>query len=196
MKALLLSAFLLATAISALAQGFLIFQNSSTTGITNSVTGVPAYGDAVAQNDTQVGLYMGNVGDPVSSLSLVTTTNCNNPGRFSGGVRLIPGWTGLVQIQVRAWLASTVYPSYESAYAAGLGGDTSVFIGGACPQFIVLAAVGEVPRSIAPGMTSIIIVPVTADPLEPGVVCPVPEPSSVALGVLGLGALLLLRRKK
>jgi hypothetical protein len=80
----------------------LIFANNSATTITNCITGLPAVG-GLAQDDTKVGLYVGNVGDSVSSLTLIgNVTNCFSAGRFSGGTRSLPGWTGLVQLQVRA----------------------------------------------------------------------------------------------
>jgi hypothetical protein len=183
MKIFLLSALFLAAATSAFAQGQLIFQNNTATTITNLNTGLPAAGGA-AQDDTQVGLYIGNVGDAVSSLQLIgNVTNCNNPGRFAGGTRTLAGWTGTVQLQVRAWLASTVYPSYEAALAGALGGDGSVLIGLSAPFNFALTQPPTLPVSIATaGLTPIVF--------------GIPEPSTVALGLLGLGALFLFRRRK
>ena len=184
MKTLLLSALLLAATTSAFAQGFLIFQNSSTTTITNNCTGLPAEGGP-AQDDTQVGLYLGTVGTPVGSLQLVAQTNFNNPGRFSGGTRQIDTVApGNVTVQVRAWLASTVYPTYEAAYAGAIGGDGSVLLGASAPFNMNMVGVGGVPLSIA------------ANGLTPFNISPVPEPSSIALGLLGLGAVALFRRRK
>jgi hypothetical protein len=184
MKTLLLSALFIAAATSAFAQGQVIFQNSGPTTITNAMTGLPAAGGP-AQDDTQVGLYIGNVGDAVSSLQLIgNVTNCNNPGRWAGGTRTLTGWTGTVQLQVRAWLASTVYPSYEAALAGALGGDGSVLIGVSAPFNFTLTQPPTLPASIA-----------TAG-LTPIVFAVIPEPSSVALGLLGLGALFLFRRRK
>ena len=184
MKRLILPAFLLLSTFHAWSQGFIIFQNSSTTGITNGATGLPATGSAADQTDTQVGLYMGNVGDSVGSLSLVALTNLNNPGRFSGGTREITGFApGTVQVQVRAWLASTVYPSYEAAFAAALGGDNSVLIGVSTAFNMTLVGVGGVPLSIA------------NNGLTPICFCPIPEPSTITLGLLGLGLLAYFRRR-
>ncbi len=182
MKTLLLAALLLAATTSAFAQGQLIFANNAATTITNCSTGLPVPG-GVAQNDTQVGLYIGTVGD-VGSLSLIgSVTNCFAAGRFSGGLRTLPGWTGLVLLQVRAWLASTVYPSYEAAYAAGLGGDASVLLAVSAPFSFTLTESPTLPVSIAnAGLTPIIL-------------C-VPEPSTLALGLVGLTVAALIRSRK
>jgi len=187
MKTLLLSSLLLFTAISALAQGQLIFINNAPQTITNAVTGVPAAGGP-AQDDTQVGLYVGNVGDSVGSLQLIgAVTNCFTSGRFNGGTRTLSGWTGTVLLQVRAWLASTVYPSYEAAVAGALAGDFSVLVGCSAPFNFALTEFPAGPNSIAgAGLTSIVL----------GAPCPVPEPSGIALGLVALVALALFRSKK
>jgi hypothetical protein len=187
MKTLLLSALLFAAGSSAFAQGQLIFQNNAATTITNCLTGLPAAGGA-AQNDTQVGLYLGNVGDPLSSLQLIGVTNCNNPGRFAGGTRTLAGWTGTVQLQVRAWLATTVYPSYEAAFAAALGGDASVIIGVSAPFNFALTQSPTPPVSIITAGL-IIIGP-------PDGTCPIPEPSTVALGLVGFVVAEMFRSRK
>jgi hypothetical protein len=184
MKTILILALLLAAAASTVAQGWVRFQNSMSTGITNTVTGLPAAGSA-AQNDTQVGLYIGNVGDSFSSLQLIgPTTNCFFPGRFAGGTRTLPGWTGTVLLQVRAWLASTVYPSYEAAYAGAMGGDTSVLLGVSGAFVMALTEIPAPPPEIS------------TNGLTPIFLSPIPEPSQLALGALGLGVLLLFRRRK
>lgn len=184
MKKLILTASFMIAAVVAFGQGQVIFQNSGPTTITNIATGLAAAGGA-AQDDTQVALYVGNVGDAVSSLQLIgNVTNCNLAGRFAGGTRTLTGWTGTVQLQVRAWLANTVYPSYEAAVAAALGGDTSVFLGTSAPFSFATTQPPTLPVSIA-----------TAG-LTPIVIAPIPEPSSIALGLLGLGAVALFRRRK
>jgi hypothetical protein len=185
MKKLILSALLMTATVGAFGQGILIFANSSTTGITNGLTGSGSVGDAVAQNDTQVGLYIGNVGDSVSSLSMIAQTNFAGPGQFRGGTRTLAGWgAGTVQVQIRAWLAATVYASYEAAYAGALGGDGSVLLGVSNPFNIALVLPPAAPNSTA------------TSGLQRFDINPVPEPSSIALGLLGLGAVALFRRRK
>jgi len=184
MKKLVLCAALIVGAATAFGQGQVGFANNANQSITNSVTGVAAVGGA-AQDDTQVALYVGNVGDAVSSLQLIgNVTNCFAAGRFNGGTRTLTGWTGTVQLQVRAWLATTVYPSYEAAYAAALGGDGSVVLGVSAP---VSYALTQPPTPV---------VSIGNAGLTPVVLVPVPEPSSIALGLLGLGAVALFRRRK
>jgi len=145
MRKFLLSAAVLFAAAAAFGQGQLVFANSSTSMITNGVTGLPAPGSS-AQDDAQVGLYVGNVGDPPNTLSLIgNVTNLFSPGRFAGGTRTLDGWTGTVQVQVRCWLASTVYPSYEAALAAAFAGDASVVLGVSMPIHIPLTTPGDPP---------------------------------------------------
>ncbi len=183
MKKLIITASLMIAAAASYGQGQLIFANNAGTTITNIQTGIAAVGSAV-QNDTQVGLYVGTVGD-LNSLTLVgNVTNCFSAGRFSGGTRTLALTTGTVLLQVRAWLASTVYPTYEAAYAAGLGGDGSVFLGQSSAFSFTLTESPTLPNSIA------------GNGLSPIVIVPVPEPSSIALGLLGLGAVALFRRRK
>jgi len=185
MKKLIITASLMIAAASSFGQGQVIFANSAPTTITNALTGLAAVGGA-QQDDTQVALYVGNVGDAVSSLTLIgNVTNAFSAGRFSGGTRTLTGWTGTVQLQVRAWLANTVYSSYEAAVAGRLGGDTSVLLGVSAPISFATTQPPTLPVSLAnAGLTPIVLT------------TPVPEPSSIALGLLGLGAVALFRRRK
>jgi hypothetical protein len=185
MKKLIITASLMIAAAASFGQGQVIFANNAGTSITNILTGIATPGTS-AQDDAQVGLYVGNVGDAVGSLQLSgSTTNVFSAGRFSGGTRTLTGFTGTVQLQVRAWLATTVYPSYEAALAAALGGDASVVLGVSAPFSFATTQSPTLPNSIAGnGLTAIVLAPV------------VPEPSSIALGLLGLGAVALFRRRK
>ena len=172
MKKLILCAALVVSAATTFGQGQVGFGNNAAQTITNSVTSAASAGGA-AQDDTQVGLYIGNVGDAVSSLQLIgTTTNCFAPGRFAGGNRTLSGWTGTVQLQVRAWLATT---------------DASVVAGVSAPFSYALTLAPAPVVSIGnAGLTPIVLLPQQI----------VPEPSSIALGLLGLGAVALFRRRK
>lgn len=160
MRTFLVAAVVILGAGPGFGQGQLIFQNSSATAITNALTGQAVPGSS-AQDDTQVGLYVGNVGAPVNSMTLVgPTTNLWTAGRFAGGTRTLPGWTGTVQLQVRCWLASTVYPSYEAALAAAMGGDSSVILGASAPFSFTLTLSPNLPVSIAVnGLTPIVLAP-------------------------------------
>lgn len=185
MKKLILTISLVVTSLTVFGQGVLTFQNNTATRITNGVTGV------ASSTSTRVGLYVGNVGDSAASLTPVAGSvfNCIVPGTFNGGNVTIAGFTGDVALQVRAWLATTVYGSYEAALAGSVGGDASVLLG-VSPVFThtLVTGVGQ-PNNINanPGYlagSGTRLVPV------------VPEPSSIALGLLGLGAVALFRRRK
>jgi len=169
MKKLLFTAALLVGTGCAFAQGQLIFANSAAATITNALTGAPALGSAVA-NDTQVALYVGNVGDPVNSLNQIgSTTNCSSSGRFAGGTRTLPGWTGTVQVQVRCWLANTVYASYEAAQVAAQGGDYSVVLGASHPIIITLSLPPASPPSLTSGgLDPVILYPMAISPVQIG----------------------------
>jgi hypothetical protein len=184
MKKLILCAALIVSAATTFGQGQVGFANNAAQTITNAVTTLASSGSG-AQDDTQVALYVGNVGDSVGSLTLIgNVTNCFAPGRFNGGTRTLTGWTGTVQLQVRAWLATTVYPSYEAAVAGALGADGSVVLGVSAPISYALTIAPTPVVSIGnAGLTAIVLTPV-------------PEPSSIALGLLGLGAVALFRRRK
>jgi len=177
MKKLFCIAATMFLAVGAFAQGQFTLGNSSATAITNALTGArPNVGDIV------VALY-GNLtlglGQNDSSLTQVgATAPLSSPGRFSDGARDIGGAGQVVTLQVRAW--SAAYATYNAAVAAGaLAGKSNVWeeqasFGGANP-----------PNGITgPGQ------------LQPFLVTAVPEPSTIALGVLGLGAVAFLRRRK
>jgi hypothetical protein len=168
MKTLFFTALVALGSASALAQGWINFGNNPQTRITNSLTGQAAAGSA-AQDDTQVGLYLGNPGTVEAQLQLAASTNCQVPGQFVGGLRRFPGWIGPVTAQVRAWLAGTVYPTYEAAVAAALNGDESVLVGVSVLMNVTL------PEPPAPAPTLI------ASGLNPIVIRPVPRPSTITL---------------
>jgi hypothetical protein len=186
-KLLLLATFALITA-SAFAQGTVNFANvgggapgSVNAPVTLSTTGAKLDGAAwLAQ------LYWAPAGvsDPNSS-SLVALTG-SAPGTFNSGAQAgyftagqrtfpVAGGT-VVSIQVRAWNAAAG-ATYEAASgsAAGITGKGNVI------QY-TLGTPPATPNNLV-GLTAF-------------TVSPVPEPSSIALGLLGLGAVALFRRRK
>jgi len=174
MKKLLLTVSLLVAAVTAFGQGQVIFANNAATKITNSATANAAVAGTI------VGLYVGATGAAESSLSLITTTNMFAAGLFAGGTRTLTGWSGTVELQVRAWSAG--YNSYEEALS--LGSPATAFAGKSGLMTVTLTT------SPTPAP------PLTGNGLTPFLVTPVPEPSSIALGLLGLGAVALFRRRK
>src|SRR5689334_970276 len=93
-------------------QGQIVFQNGSSTAITNSATGQRAI------TNTMVGLYVNGNSAATSSSpgwSIQAKTNLVAPGLFFGGVvtTTFPAGTP-VAVQVRAWLTATPYSTYEA----------------------------------------------------------------------------------
>jgi len=187
MKKTLLSLSLVAvSAASAFAQGTVVFKNDSTSIITNGAVRAPL-------SSLTVGLYAGAQGANSNALVLLGTTTINvTAGRFQYNVGdgsltntfIGPGATGT--FQVRVW--SGAFASYEAAYAAALvNGTTSVGASAVWEMDTANpnAAVAEtIPTLGGNGMTPVVAITLT------------PEPGTIALGVLGVGSLLALRRRK
>jgi len=187
MKKLLLVAIFACAAVTAFAQGQLNFANDTATRITNAAgANYPAAGSS----SHKAGIYWGAVGTPESSLNLlpagsngVTTTWSPFSGIFNGGTATFPT-LGQVAVQIRVWNAN--FADYAAALAGG---------GEAGKGIIQLITLGN-PNSVPPGTPTSLTNPGGSDtPFQRfGVV--VPEPSSIALGLLGLGAIVLFRRRK
>lgn len=179
----------LLASLNGYSQGTVTFANSSGTPVLNSLTGA-----AVPSGVLKVGLYYNidlgavpNPDAPDDSFSQVgAAANVVNPGLFIGGTRTItevtPGTA--VLLQVRAWSAS--FATYEEAYNAGLAGNGSVLVGASRLMNVPLGG-GSLPTPTL----------VAQGGLTSFSVSPVPEPSMIALSLLGgLGAMVLLRRRK
>jgi len=194
MKKLLLAAFCLGAAFSVLAQGTLNFQNNIATRTTNSAgSGFPPAGSTAYA----AGLYWGAAGTAEGSLQLLpaasggvtTTWNANSAGLYQGGLATfpVPGGTQ-VALQVRVWVAG--FANYEASIAANpsAGGKGGL-------QLITLGNAPGIPLPTPPAdMTA--PTGATDTQLTRFLVRPIPEPSSIALGLLGLGAIVLFRRRK
>lgn len=180
-------------------QGTVTFANFSSNKVTRIDTGA-----SVANNPSggwKVSLYWlpDQASAPVTgdfgTNNMVATTTIGVPvaGQFSGGTVTIPGIPagGLVWAQVRGWEAlygGSTFTTYEQAIAstpsgavgrAALAGTSNVFqIDTGDPTTVPQGTPGNLS-----GMRTFALVPV-------------PEPSVIGLGVLGIGALLLLRRRK
>jgi hypothetical protein len=209
MKKVLLTLLLAASAASSYAQGTIQFANIFGTTAArsflapiyaadplnptreqhgNSATGVPVgttvYGGGILNvAGYSLGLFKGET--MIASADLRTSATGALP---AGTIAVItatvpqndPGTTA--QLTVRAW--QTSFGSYANARAqGGFAGSSEVFttakLGGIDPTD---GSIVSVPNSI--GWTSF------------NVYTTVPEPSTIALGVLGLGSLLLFRRRQ
>lgn len=201
MKKLKYLAIVAATLVSlnGYSQGTVSFVNNTASAVLNGRTGA-----AVDANLVVVGLYYNTNpnanpgptpsdpgGVPDSFLLAPSTAGSLAPnavragGTFLGGTKGIPGVDPGVaaSFQVRAW--STGFATYEAAYAAGAAGNLNVLVGvSEVLRFSVgggsLPAAGLVAQGGFSGLT----------------VNVVPEPSMIALSLLGgLGAMMLIRRR-
>jgi hypothetical protein len=192
MKKILLACTALLAAVGAYGQGQVAFANTSTTLLSTNVGGNS--GTATGAGNYRVGLYVGSVGTPEASLTIVgLATNNALAGRFSGGNPFLlpsptyPGGTPL-DFQVRAWsLAGGV--TYAEALVAQAA-NPAILAG--------VSALGQVTPTASPNPPAALF-GTGAGQLSSGIVMTpgvIPEPSSIALGLLGLGAIALFRRRK
>lgn len=183
MKKLLVIGALCVTAAAALGQGTLNFNTRVLTatppvdapGFLDSLTGAKLEGAAYSAQ-----LYAGTASGALSAIgSVINFRTGSVAGYLNGGAltlnQFTPGST--IFVQVRAW-ATASGTTYEAATAAqgivGTSNEISVRLGGdGSPPALPGNLVG----------------------LQPFFVAAVPEPSTIALGLLGLAALALRRRK-
>ncbi len=160
------------------AQGVINFANFNSSRI--SYGSGPKAGQFVEPGTFKVQLYFGPQGAAESSLIPLADAPALTgpvPGRFLGGNRDIPpGYGQVVTVQVRAW--SAAYASYEAALASGRD-DVRI---GKSNVFDVRPETGMPPATALTGLE-----PFTVD---------IPEPSSAALLLAGLGLLLARRFNK
>lgn len=179
--------------VNGYSQGDVVFVNSSSSLVVNSLTGLPAVTGVL-----RVGLYYepnltavpnpGAANDSYDQVGAFTAVGgLFGAGRFSGGNRTFTqsqvSADGSVLVQVRAW--SAAFATYEEAYNAGLAGAPGVLVG-----------MSNVVR-MTPAPSPAPAPPLSGAGLQSFSVSPVPEPSMIALSILGgLGAMALLRRRK
>jgi hypothetical protein len=180
-------------ACAALAQGTVNFNNTATTygdGIDRLVRGTD--GAPLTGQNYVAALYFGATADAVNQLAVSAATptlegsigrfrvsTTASPGTWSGGSRTFPAPTGArgatIFCQIRVW-DQTLFPTYELAKNGGITGASEVF------SYAISA-------SENPGASELVMRNLRGFQL-------VPEPSTIALAVLGLGSLLLFRRRK
>jgi hypothetical protein len=182
-KILLIASICVCSALQTFAQGQFTFANK---GFENPA---PIYKDIVGSS-TKIGtgyyvdyVYAKSTG--VTDSSTLTLTELATPklmsgtaGTFGGGDQTIPGYTGTISLQIRAWESS--YTTYAAAVASG-----SVYTGASKIMYIPLGNPNANPPSV---ITSL-------DGYLTSFAVTVPEPATVALGVMGLSLLVFRRRK-
>jgi len=155
----------------------LVYMPDNTTPVVGSDTTLPA--TFVAQ------LYYGAAGASESSLQPITAIGparfrpgTTGPGLWLGGFRTLTGFAigDTVTLQVRAWDAAGTALTYDAARAQG-----RLFGAGGTFTYTIPAA-GQAPTAYyIEGFRSFALVP---------------EPSVIGLGLIGIGALFMLRRRK
>jgi len=202
MKKILLLAAIIATAVSSYGQGIVNFNNRVLADPNGPLVDAPVYLNSVASGVRLLGggaegyraaLY-GAVGNLASDSSLVLLTNPGDgqaavPFRTTAatagyvdvqqsGGRSIPGagYSATVTLQVRAWEGG--YATYDAALAAGNART------GKSNLIVVTTTTGPTDQ-VVPRLAGLQSFAIT-----------IPEPSSIALGLLGLGAVALIRRRK
>lgn len=189
-KTLLTLALVAATAVATYAQGTIQFNNNALTRVTyTDATGVNR-GNVTAAMGVVFGVFVNGsltpVGDDTSRLGTIGTT----AGVFAapaGGLYGIPGHlpNSTVQLQVRGWSASFGADWRTASQTPGaFFGETDVRPVVLGQETAAAAVIWQLASQTAP------------DKFRPLVLGVVPEPSTIALAVLGLGSLLLFRRHK
>jgi MYXO-CTERM domain-containing protein len=189
-KLVIMTAAIFAT-VNIFAQGTVNFSSIGGGGITNSLT----QARVVLGSAFQVQLYYAPSNSPAipqdsSLMPLAGVANIGPiAGIFSGGTRTAPVSPPgtLAWFQVRAW-ETAFGASYEEAAAhAAVGGRTALL--GKSNIVIVNTSDPTITPQEAPAS-------LVAAGLLGFNVSAVPEPSVIGLGLLGAGALLMLRRRK
>jgi hypothetical protein len=177
--------------VSVSAQGTLNFANSTGTRLTNEPGAYFPWGTT-----HKAGIYWGALGSPEASLHLLpassngVTTTWVAGGLFNGGTATfpVPGGT-TIALQVRVWQAT--YADYSAALA-GQWANPSERLGRGIIQTITLGGDGD-----PPSVPQDLVAPSGGGtPFQPFGFVIVPEPSSIALGLLGIGAIILFRRRQ
>lgn len=183
-KKLFIIATLAALSAQSYAQGVFNF-GTSATGVS-----APIYVDSIASGVKASG-YLStfyyvqgtvddttfNAGTPTDGLTTATYKTINSAGNIFGGKQSL-SFTGAATIQVRAWDASS--PTYAAAVAAGLHAGESLVVHINLPDGTSTPA-PTTPNLVGLGSFAAVIA--------------TPEPSTIALGVMGLSVLLFRRRK-
>jgi hypothetical protein len=194
-KLLLLAAIGLVAVANSFGQGTLIFNNNAQAAFnltTNNATG-DAPGVMSGTGRYRVGLYAStNLAATAGSLELVgLATNTALAGKFNGGSAFVlpAGYPTSQQIvfQLRAWSLGAG-TSFAEALTAAAADPLNVALG-TSPLGTTTPGGGLVQAGALFGTTPGLLT-------SGFVVAPIPEPSTIALGLLGLGAIALFRRRK
>jgi len=193
MKKLLLTAAAILATLNMYGQSSIV--NFANNGALNedriwvNTTGVVGEGVLAGGTAYQIALFWGAQGTPESGLTQVGTPASfltgTAAGQFVGGNRTLSPTSAngaIVTVQARAWgQMAGVANTYDAVSAAG------GFVGRG-PVFDFDSKDPTNPQDLA--------TPIGSSAGWQGFAIVVPEPSAIALGILGAGALLMLRRRK
>jgi len=178
-KLLLLTTLVLSAVVSHAQQGAVTFGNGPVGTEVRGPNGQLIAGTVALYGSTATGLGQ----NETSLTQLGAVVNTIAPGYFNGGTRNIGAPGDTVTLQVRAWTGG--FANWDLAYAAALS-DPNVFVTVTRPMWQQITGGGTNPTQPITG----------AGRFAGATLTPVPEPSSIALGLLGLGAIVLFRRRK
>ena len=207
MKKALLIVALAVLPCSLFAQGRVAFANLAGFLVTTNTTSIGGGSGSVdGVNTLKIGLFIAPAGTTDTSLFTLATLDALSPGGVAGSPALATNRSGAfrglfnggnpfhiqgnngtpIAFQVRAWTFS--YNDYDSARTAWLAGTPGVLLGS--------STIGAVTPATGAATTPALFGAAGGQVAGFEVVPGVPEPSSIALGLLGLGAIALFRRRK
>ncbi len=173
-KQLLTVALVAMTAVASYAQGTIAFGNSALTRVKVDMRDGSAARNATAADGFTVGVWYGSSAENLTQAPGTATISATTAGVLSGAASVfaLPGTDAgqTVSMQIRAW------------NDLGWAGQTDVRQVTLGPTAGPGAVVWQTSDTNPNRFTPLVVV--------------VPEPSTIALGVLGLGSLLLFRRRK
>ena len=183
MKKFLIMASILWCAALSNAQGLFTFSNFALT------PAAPIFVDVVG-GPTKAGVgysvdYVYAKQPNINNASLLdveggTRSLTGTSGIFSGGDVTVPNYVGIISLQIRAWLTADG-ATYSAASISGHTGAST----------IMQVSLGN-PDAIPPGTATSLEGKLSSFAVTASAV---PEPSTIALGVMGLSVLLFRRRK-
>jgi hypothetical protein len=185
MKKLLITALAVMATMSIYAQGSISFQNSSSTKVKTLADGAAAPVDAAA-NLYAVGIWWAPAGSTdASTFSYLagSETKISPAGVVLGGAKTITGIApgAVVAVQIRGYQFGSDYATCSSTVGMYSGATSILTVDTGDPTTVPPGSAASI---ITSGFTGLILTQTQ-----------VPEPSTIALGMLGLAGLFLLRRR-
>jgi hypothetical protein len=177
MKKLILIAGLIACgALQSFAQGVFAANNNSKT-----LVYLGTVGGSLVQDDYSFDAIYATSSGITDSSALVLSTKAvdgDGDGGFTIGNITVANYTGTISVEIRAWKTS-LGSTYATAYSA----DNGLYTG--------TSAIFNVALTVPPSQ----VAQITSSGFKSFAVNTVPEPATIALGVMGLSLLVFRRRK-